>query len=151
MNATINAADVQKLFSQLNDIFSNLSPVMPEIGEIIVSSVQTNFEVGGRHGTANDYGGSNSIGTWTPSQRALDQGGQTLLDTGRLAASIVYAISGNTLYIGTNVVYAAIHQFGGTGMDGPIARPFLVIQNEDLEAIKTAVINYFATRIQAMQ
>jgi phage gpG-like protein len=155
MNAQINEADFAKFVSALTRTFDDIAPLLPEIGEIIVSSVQTNFEVGGRHGTANEYGGSDAPGTWTRSQRAIDDNGQTLLDTGRLAASIVWAISGETLFIGTNVEYGAIHQFGGLTGKGHVVniipRPYLVLQNEDLRAIKDAVVEFYSRRIGALR
>ena len=45
--------------------------------------------------------------------RAREEGGQTLTDTGRLRASITHRLGPDEVVIGTNVVYAAIHQFGG--------------------------------------
>lgn len=38
--------------------------------------------------------------------------GQPLLDTGRLRNSLTYAVQGDTVEVGTNVKYAAVHQFG---------------------------------------
>ncbi|AWB06811.1 phage virion morphogenesis protein (plasmid) [Azospirillum humicireducens] len=51
---------------------------------------------------------------WPPSLRALTQNGETLTDTARLRQSIGSRVTRNTAEVGTNVVYAAIHQFGGT-------------------------------------
>lgn len=50
---------------------------------------------------------------WPKSMRALAQGGQTLTKTARLRQSITRRTSAHAVEIGTNVVYAAIHQFGG--------------------------------------
>jgi phage virion morphogenesis protein len=41
------------------------------------------------------------------------RGGMILQDSGRLAASIVMESDADTARVGTNVRYAAIHQFGG--------------------------------------
>jgi len=46
---------------------------------------------------------------WPTSRR----GGQVLRDTGALAASITYSVSGNTVTIGSKLPYAPIHQYGG--------------------------------------
>lgn len=51
---------------------------------------------------------------WKKSARAESEGGQTLSDTGRLKTSIDVAAGSDTVQVGTNVVYAAIHQLGGT-------------------------------------
>ena len=50
---------------------------------------------------------------WRPSLRAQLEGGQTLSDTGRLRRSFsVQSVSERGFVIGTNVRYAAAHQFG---------------------------------------
>ena len=53
-------------------------------------------------------------GRWPPSIRALAEGGQTLTDSGRLRASITRDVEDRRVLVGTNVLYAAIQQFGGT-------------------------------------
>jgi phage virion morphogenesis protein len=51
---------------------------------------------------------------WPKSLRAQLTGGKTLTDTGRLAGSITHEVSDRGVAVGTNLFYAAIHQFGGT-------------------------------------
>lgn len=69
--------------------------------------------------------------------------GKILQDTGRLKASITYEIRGNAVAVGTNVAYAARHQFGFQGVRGAKggfargkaptpARPFLFDKNGNL-------------------
>ena len=77
--------------------------VLDVIGARLVASVQHRFE------TETGPGGV----PWKPSVRAREEGGQTLTDTGRLRASITHRLGPGEVVIGTNVVYAAIHQFGG--------------------------------------
>lgn len=50
---------------------------------------------------------------WAPSQRAIDDGGRTLRETGRLADSITHEASNTLTEVGTNLIYAGIHQDGG--------------------------------------
>ena len=51
---------------------------------------------------------------WVPSMRARTQGnGRTLVDKARLLRSITHNATNDGGEWGTNVVYAAIHQFGG--------------------------------------
>jgi phage virion morphogenesis protein len=50
---------------------------------------------------------------WQKSRRAEAEGGQTLSLTRRLRNSITSAWDRLTATVGTNVIYAAIHQFGG--------------------------------------
>lgn len=92
---------------------------------------------------------------WKPTGR----GGQILRDSARLFLSIMPRVSGNKVEWGTNVIYAAIHQFGGTidpktpggklrfrGLNGFVsvgsvrmpARPYMGINEED----RTEIINY---------
>lgn len=73
------------------------------IGLALVTSTQHRFETS----TAPD----GSI--WPPSLRALASGGRTLVLSTRLMRSITFQASASGVEIGTNVIYAAIHQFGG--------------------------------------
>lgn len=50
---------------------------------------------------------------WKPSKRAKRKGGKTLRLTNRLFQSISKQVSDQGLEVGTDVAYAAIHQFGG--------------------------------------
>lgn len=79
-------------------------PMFEDIGLSLVTSTQRRFE----EGRAPD--GS----PWPPSLRALAHGGKTLIDSARLMQSITFNAFDTGVEIGTNVVYAAIHQFGGT-------------------------------------
>lgn len=94
---------VKNLLDQLVDKLENMTPVMATIGEIVVSQVDEAFEAGV----------SPSGVTWEPSRRVLEAGGQTLVDTARLRNSITRLITTDSVMIGTNVIYAAIHQLGG--------------------------------------
>lgn len=79
----------------------NLKPLLVDISEIIHSEVDENFQAGGRDPQ------------WPQSKRAMKQGGQTLIDSGQLLASIQSFIGGNSAGVATNKAYAAIHNFGG--------------------------------------
>lgn len=72
------------------------------IGASLVASTNRRFETG----TA--PGGSK----WPASIRARMSGGKTLLDTGRLAGSITHNATDSRVEVGTNVIYAAVHQLG---------------------------------------
>jgi len=74
------------------------------IGASLVVSTQQRFEAG------REPDGS----PWPPSVRALAESGQTLVQTGRLVQSLTHIPSEGQVEVGTNVLYAAIHQFGGT-------------------------------------
>lgn len=82
-------------------------------------------------------------------------GHKLLIRSGRLRNSLAQKIQGNTLTIGTNLVYAAIHQMGGyagRATPGPNrkskkpfqrpyipARPYLVFRPEDPQRMQEAM------------
>ncbi|HEX2959092.1 MAG TPA: phage virion morphogenesis protein [Chitinispirillaceae bacterium] len=122
----------------------NLQKPLAEIGEIILSSIEENFLQEGRYESADSWhGGTNrwvdlaestkkarrKKGKWPGKKLQMSQGG--------LAASITANVSGDNLEIGTNKVYGAIQQLGGkAGRNHSVtvpARPYLVVQNEDLD------------------
>jgi phage virion morphogenesis protein len=74
------------------------------VGAALTLSTQMRFE----RGEAPD--GS----VWPASIRATLQGGQTLIDSARLMQSITWNADARGVEVGTNVLHAAIHQFGGT-------------------------------------
>ena len=97
-----------------------------------------NFRVGGRYsiGPSGEPTGGNW--NWPISVRASKQKGQTLVDTRQLATSITARIDDDCVTIGMNKVYAAILHYGGpAGKTTLPPRPFLVVQEEDLEEIAT--------------
>jgi phage virion morphogenesis protein len=159
-------------FDRIGEIIGRLiridmTPLYSEIGGIVEESVDRNFREGGRFAPGDEpgewVGGSQR---WLPSQRAQGStskerrrktkgsgaAGQTLLDTGRLAASLTYQVSPNGVTFGTNVIYGAIHHFGGqAGRKRSVtlpARPWLVIQEEDYSDIEEAVERFFNNRFQ---
>jgi len=92
---------LNKRASRLAGRVNNLRPALREIGVLQTSSFQRQFFSGG-------------IPKWPPSQRALKQGGQTLLDTGRLMRSYMsFDVADRSITWGSNLPYAAIHFFGG--------------------------------------
>nr|MBP8981230.1 phage virion morphogenesis protein [Syntrophobacterales bacterium] len=104
MQIHINDTEVNKALTDLSARMRNLRPVMREIGEIVRTSVERNFAAGGRP-------------KWDESGRVKREGGQTLSLTGRLRRSFArpgaVQAGNDRVAIGTNVVYAAIHQLGG--------------------------------------
>lgn len=94
--------------------------MLDEIGGSLETSTRLRFE----RGEAPD-------GTpWPPSIRVRREGGQTLVDSGRLRDSITHQVAGDTVEVGTNVIYGGIHQFGGEA--GPKARRVTIPSREYL-------------------
>jgi phage virion morphogenesis protein len=163
MQITIHAdnAEVNRTLAGLSARMGELSPVMRAIGEIVRSSAERNFAASGRP-------------EWPESERVKRKGGQTLSLTGRLRRSLSVRADKDRVAVGTNVVYAAIHQLGGKtgphtirpkkakalfwpGARHPVksvnhpgsvipARPFLMVQNEDWTEIRGVLNRYLAMR-----
>ncbi|MEG2173832.1 MAG: phage virion morphogenesis protein [Desulfovibrionaceae bacterium] len=102
-------AEVQDMARRLGSALGrvNFRPLMEVIGAHLVSVTQMRFEKGkGPGGVA-----------WPVSRRAQQDGGKTLQLSRRLYDSIANSSdvrSDTRVEIGSNVKYAAIHQFGGT-------------------------------------
>ena len=106
---------------------SNLAPAMDLIGAFLVSSVVDNFE-----------NQSDPIGVaWLPSKKKT---GRTLIKKELLMNSITHIFGSGSVAVGSNVIYAAIHQLGGkTGRNLSVhmpARPYLGVGIKDRVEIK---------------
>jgi phage virion morphogenesis protein len=108
-----------KLLGELIRRAQDPTPVLAQIGEILLSSVEENFQVGGRFSEpGSPIGGSNKWDPVSPAyakrKRKKGKDPANLLKwTGRLLASIHTETGEDYVAVGTNAVYAAIHQFGG--------------------------------------
>jgi phage gpG-like protein len=158
MSVSVRDRVVTALFEQLMARSASLSAPLGEIGELVRSSVIRNFQEGGRPER------------WPKSARARKEGGQTLVDTARMRNSINVRVYLRHVEVGTNVAYAAAHQFGAEirprtivprrkkalywpGAAHPVrvvnhpgaripARPFLMVQDEDWPEIRWIVLDY---------
>jgi phage virion morphogenesis protein len=110
------SGDVAGRLERLATVVYDLAPLLDEMGAAMVSGTQRRFELG----QAPD--GS----PWLPSRRASEQGGQTLIKDGHLRDSITHNVDGDTVVVGSDRIYAAIHQFGGEIK--PKSGKFLVFQ-----------------------
>ncbi len=114
-----------------------ISGAFSEIAVIVSESIKCNFDEGGRYGGGKAGGGTD---LWEPSKRVKRYGGKTLVNTGRLRNSIGVVVSnvqnGISVKMEAGVEYGAIHQSGGRRTP---RRPFLVIQDEDIERIGEAI------------
>ncbi|MBI5939718.1 MAG: phage virion morphogenesis protein [Caulobacterales bacterium] len=96
-----------------------------EIGEMLRTSVNRRFR----------EQRSPEMWKWQPSFRALREGGSTLTLSARLRRSVKFMATAQRVDVGTNVVYAAIHNFGGQAGRGKKvtlpARPYMGISDGD--------------------
>lgn len=138
--------------ARLSDI--DFSPLFPAIENILISSISENFIKGGRYGSgmfssdSGQFGGGSE--KWLPSHRAIRQSGMTLVDTGTLWKSIQVIVEkfGNKINIElrSNLSYASTHQFGNNKLRIK-ARPYLVVQEEDIQKIKELFVDFIVKLI----
>jgi phage virion morphogenesis protein len=112
-------ASVQAALQRIVDQSQDLTPLMMSVAQTLAAETESNFAAQGRP-------------SWVPllestraSRAAKGTGtGKMLQVTGRLASSITTAHTNNTAQVGTNVIYAAIHQFGGQTAPHTIAAKY---------------------------
>lgn len=108
LSFTLNTVNVAGL-DAARDRAADLTPAMAAIANYMESEVQSRFETStGPDGTF-----------WAPPKRVIEGGksllgGQTLIKSGRLLESIKPRNDATSAEVGTPVVYANIHNSGGT-------------------------------------
>jgi len=98
---TINDLNVQTALAKMSQILTNKQPVLNAIGGELKKRVQLGFR-----NSQTPYGVP-----WAPLKKRK---GKPLVDTTRLRDSIDDATDSNSVSVGTNVVYAAVQNFGYT-------------------------------------
>jgi len=99
----LDDAATQAAFRRLIALGSDPAPTLREIGQNLVELRRARFIRGQ---------GPNRV-PWLPKQPRRDGKGLPLVVSGRLRDSLAVAVEGNALLIGTDLPYAAIHEFGG--------------------------------------
>jgi len=163
IDVKVKDAGIADKLRELEQRAGGMQPVFETIGRVLVNRIRLGFKMG-----------ASPLGSpW----RALKiRRGQPLRDTGRLQRSIVANADPQGVTIGTNVRYAAVHQFGATirpkraggrlvfpGPNGRMifakqvtvpARPFLPLLSRDKAqlppswstAVSRALRDYFRVR-----
>ncbi|KNC93288.1 phage virion morphogenesis protein [Trabulsiella odontotermitis] len=152
----IDVGEVQDRLDHMLSFLSHREPLMREIAAQLHGAVEDNFAQQGR-----------------PAWLGIKRDGMILQKSGRLVNSIVEYSDNDTAVVGTNVEYAAIHQFGGEtrpheirprnkqalAFNGRVvkkvnhpgskipARPFLSLTDEDEEKILNTVSDYLIQSI----
>ncbi|MDP2808647.1 MAG: phage virion morphogenesis protein [Rhodocyclaceae bacterium] len=114
----IDDRPVTEALNRLSAASRDLTPALRAVATALLSRVEDNFAAE-----------SGPMGKWPAVKDKKRRGGKILQDTGRLSASVTPFWSATEAGIGSNVIYAAIHQLGGQAGRGRLAtipaRPYL--------------------------
>ncbi|HYH17504.1 MAG TPA: phage virion morphogenesis protein [Azospirillum sp.] len=110
----------------------DLTPLLDALGGLVESQT--------RRRLSQDKEGPNGEPwpEWSEGYKATRRGGHHLLEsTGTLIDSVHYMVRGDAVEVGSGMVYAAIHHFGGAEAGKPEipARPWLGISRDDRHEI----------------
>lgn len=137
----IDNKKVEKALLEITQKTSNLRPLMKNIAGIMADSTEENFKEEGRP-KWKDL----SEKTKTARKKTGHYLGQILQVSGQLALSVTTQYDDSSVVIGSNKVYAAIHQLGGqAGKNKKItipARPYLKLTDDDFDEIISIVEKY---------
>jgi phage virion morphogenesis protein len=139
----VDDSKVQAMLQRLIAFGSHPRKAMEDIATYGESSTRQRFaDQAGPDGAA-----------WLPSQRVQEKGGKTLIKDRHLLDSIVSSAGDNGAEWGSNLIYAAIHQFGGQAGRGRKVeippRPYLGINSEDEENILDIINGHLASAVDA--
>ncbi|MEO5327301.1 MAG: phage virion morphogenesis protein [Magnetococcus sp. THC-1_WYH] len=141
---TVDQSGLDHLFGVLTQAADDLTPAMSAIGEYLITATQDRFDL------QQDPQGAawSPLSSATKDRKRIDK---ILTESSRLRDSISYQASPNEVRVGTNVIYAAIHQLGGeTGRGHSVtipARPYLGLSETDLDHITETVRDYLTQTV----
>jgi len=149
----VDSTELQEAIDKAKKACVNLRPAFDQMGEHMLGSIEENFAAQGRPerwkrlsmatiwGMVRGKKGHNKrTGALKVAAQRKIVGKKILTSSGRLRRSITYRAGSKSLLVGTNLIYGAIHHFGGEAgrksarVDIP-ARPYLVVQEEDKAAM----------------
>lgn len=137
----IDDKELNQVLDKLFEKTTDLKPLMKSIAGTMADSVEENFKQEGRPEWAKLKESTIKLrtqkGYWP---------GKILQMRGELAASITSAYDESSAMVGSNKSYARIHQLGGdAGRNKKTkieARPYLKLDEKDLNNILNATLNY---------
>jgi phage virion morphogenesis protein len=150
---------IQAQLLELSKKTANMTPILAGVGNILKNSIEDSFPA-----QKSPFGAP-----WKPSYRVATTGGHTLVKSGTLSSTWNIRANATSVTVGTNVPYAAIHQFGGVirpkngkilrfkGSGGWVskkevvmpARPFLPIDSAGrlAEGVKVDIMEYLSRKL----
>lgn len=163
--------EIQTKLGKLAAATEHTRPIMAHIGNMILNEIDETFEAEGKpkwiHLSRTTLRlGYTNMGKSTSKKTHLKNGKisrgferymsdrKILQKSGRLRDSIIPKVSDDEVVVGTNMKYAAIHQFGGMAGRGRKvkipARPFMPIDaNGNLEpSLRAAILSYVDGKLE---
>lgn len=146
-NIIIDDAEIKAKLAKLAGLMKNLRPVMLEIGNMIRNETELSFE-----DEKTPWGTK-----WEPLSAvtiARKEHSKILTDSGQLSSSFTVRADNDSATVGTNKIYAAIHNFGGdAGRNKAVkipARQYLPVDKAGrLEpSVERAIISYLTRKIR---
>lgn len=119
---TINVdgdSPILRILKSLSDFEERKADLFDTVGSTVVEGIRSRWK-----------GGEGLEGKWPLSIRVMRKGGTTLRDTSRLMDSVTYNVLPDGVEIGTDVVYGAIHHFGGEIKHEARSRTLFFRQNQ---------------------
>jgi len=133
---------VPKVLKILADNSKDLSDPLNSIKNLLLSSVQENFDDEGRPKKWKDLADS----TKAARQKKNKWPGPILNVEGDLSSSINAQVDGNSILVGSGLPYARIHDLGGMAGKGKKVkipqREFLVFQDEDRKEAREILLEH---------
>lgn len=99
---TRGGTEIEARLGDLVAAFADLTPLMDGFGVYLEGATIDRFD------TESAPDGT----SWEPSQRAKKDGGKTLTDSAQLRSSITSQANSSSVRVGSNKIYAGVHQFG---------------------------------------
>ena len=167
IKVSIDDREVKNLLDRIQKNLGDLTPAMKIIGSTVRTSIIRNFEKSGRPKKWKKHSKT--------TEKRRGKGAKILMKEGLgagLAGSINYRADSEKVVVGTNKIYAAVHQFGAKkGSFGTVvanvrahlrkgvkvkshkrkmklpwgdipARPYLMVQDEDWPEMTAALTDY---------
>lgn len=104
VDITFDRTGAATAFAGLQAMGADLRPLLEDVGLELETSAVERFDTNvAPDGVA-----------WPPSIRVREKGGRTLVETARLRDSIHYRVEDDAVEVGSNVLYAGVHQVGAT-------------------------------------
>jgi phage gpG-like protein len=143
VTAKVDEGTVRIGLGELRAAVTDVRPLLNVAGELMRASIARTFRDEG-----SPAGSWPKLALSTLRKKGYTTGHKLLIMTGRLFGSISYDTSeGNTLTIGTNLVYARVHQFGSADYRGGFTGPLTAEQHAAHEAERVDVGAHESTRM----